>query len=109
MNAAPPVIDILLVDSDASRAALVRQALDGSGYRIVATLGRDDDLLAGVALHKPGLVIVDMDSPDRDTLDSLRGVTGDAARADLAGPMLAIVGEVVGLRAAAAFRMREVS
>jgi siroheme synthase len=32
-----------------------------------------------------------------------------AARADLAGPMLAIVGEVVGLRAAAALRMREVS
>jgi response regulator NasT len=80
MNAAPPIIDILLVDSDASRAALVRQALDGSGYRIVATLGRDDDLLAGIARHKPGLVIVDMDSPDRDTLDSLRGVTGDGAR-----------------------------
>lgn len=80
MNAVSGVIDILLVDADESRAALVREALDGSGYRIVATLGRGEDLLAGIARHKPGLVIVDIDSPDRDTLDSLRGVTGEGAR-----------------------------
>ncbi|MCM0018765.1 MAG: ANTAR domain-containing protein [Tagaea sp.] len=80
MNAISGVIDILLVDSDASRAALVREALDGSGYRIVAILGRGEDLLAGIARHKPGLVIVDIDSPDRDTLDSMRAVTEAGAR-----------------------------
>ncbi|MFM7344694.1 MAG: ANTAR domain-containing response regulator [Tagaea sp.] len=80
MNAIPGVIDILLVDSDVSRAALVREALDGSGYRIVAILGRGEDLLEGIARHKPGLVIVDIDSPDRDTLDSMRAVTEEGAR-----------------------------
>lgn len=80
MNAVSGVIDILLVDADDARAALVREALDGSGYRIVATLGSGEDLLAGIARYKPGLVIVDIDSPDRDTLDSLRDATGDGTR-----------------------------
>ena len=80
MDGSADVIEILLIDSDMRRAAMVREALDGSGYRIVATLGTGDDLLAGIARHKPGLVIVDIDSPDRDTLESLRGVTGEGTR-----------------------------
>lgn len=80
MDTGREIVDILLVDADESRAATVREALAGSGYRIVATLGRGEDLLAGIARHKPGLVIVDIDSPDRDTLASLRAVTGDGAR-----------------------------
>ena len=76
----PEVIDIVLVDADASRAALVREALDGSGYRIVATLGPGDDVIEGIRRHNPGLVIVDIESPDRDTLDSMKEVAGEGAQ-----------------------------
>jgi response regulator NasT len=72
-------IDILLVDADPARARLVGEALDGSGYRIVAALAPDDDLAEAMRRYKPGLVIVDIDSPDRDTLDSMRTLTADGA------------------------------
>jgi response regulator NasT len=72
-------IDILLVDADLARARLVGEALDGSGYRIVAALTPEDDLAEAMHRYKPGLVIVDIDSPDRDTLDSMRTLTADGA------------------------------
>lgn len=72
-----PEITIVLVDADASRAAMLRTALTGSGYRIVAVVGPDDDLVAAMRQHRPGLVIVDIESPDRDTLDSMRALAED--------------------------------
>ncbi len=72
-----PEITIVLVDADASRAAMLRTALTGSGYRIVAVVGPGDDLVAAMRQHRPGLVIVDIESPDRDTLDSMRALAED--------------------------------
>jgi len=72
-----PEITIVLVDADASRAAMLRAALTGSGYRIVAVVGPGDDLVAAMRQHRPGLVIVDIESPDRDTLDSMRALAED--------------------------------
>lgn len=72
-----PEITIVLVDADASRAAMLRTALTGSGYRIVAVVGPSDDLVAVMRQHRPGLVIVDIESPDRDTLDSMRALAED--------------------------------
>ena len=43
MDESAEPIDILLVDADPARARLVGDALDGSGYRIVAALAPDDD------------------------------------------------------------------
>lgn len=79
MDGAGEPIDIVLVDADAARARLVGEALDGSGYRIVAVVTPSDDLQAAMRRHRPGLVIVDIDSPDRDTLDSMRALAGDGA------------------------------
>lgn len=44
---------------------------------LVATADAMDDLAAKVARHRPDVVIVDMDAPNRDTLESLRSVQAD--------------------------------
>lgn len=56
---------------------MLRESLAGSGYRIVAVVGPRDDLVAAMRLHQPGLVIVDIESPDRDTLESMRALAED--------------------------------
>ncbi|MBI3507755.1 MAG: ANTAR domain-containing protein [Proteobacteria bacterium] len=77
MSAPGPEISIVLVDADEARAAMLRESLAGSGYRIVAVVGPRDDLVAAMRLHQPGLVIVDIESPDRDTLESMRALAED--------------------------------
>lgn len=39
---------------------------------MVACIAPDQDLLAAIRRHDPELVLIDIDSPDRDTLESLR-------------------------------------
>lgn len=92
--------------------ALARRRQTLAIYMGAASLG---DLRRGLMRHgMPGATPVALISrgtrPDqRVETTTLATLESAAARADLAGPMLAIVGEVVGLRAAAALRMREVS
>jgi response regulator NasT len=66
---------VMLVDEDAERAALVEQALLGAGYEVVAKLAGQHDLLRSVRDVQPDVVIVDLESPDRDTLESMRHIT----------------------------------
>jgi len=80
MSVPGPEIPIVLVDADEARAAMLREALAGSGYRIDAVVGPRDDLVAAMRHHKPGLVIVDIESPDRDTLESMRVLAGDGTQ-----------------------------
>jgi response regulator NasT len=73
-------ISIVLVDADEARAALLRETLAGSGYRIVAVVGPKDDLAGALRKHSPGLVIVDIESPDRDMLESMRAIAEDGTQ-----------------------------
>ncbi|HEY0635678.1 MAG TPA: ANTAR domain-containing protein [Gammaproteobacteria bacterium] len=68
----PPVLRVLLIDADSGRAALLKQALLDGGYRVVAHIEHSTSLLAEVAHHDPDMIIIDTDSPDRDTLESMR-------------------------------------
>ncbi len=62
---------VLLVDDDPERAALVEQALRTAGYVVAAQLAPHDDLHARVAKIQPDVIIIDMESPDRDTLEHM--------------------------------------
>ena len=68
---------VMLVDDDPERRALVAGALAGSGLSVVAELATADDLLRAVSSCMPDVVIVDLESPDRDILEHMRCLSRD--------------------------------
>lgn len=59
---------------------MVRGALAEAGYAVVAQVADAGGLLAAVRAARPDVIIVDRDSPDRDTLEHLCVVTRDEPR-----------------------------
>lgn len=70
----------MVVDDDDARAAFVTQALQASGYDVVARISAAEDLLAAVRRVQPDVVLVDMDNPARDVLDNCAAVTQEVPR-----------------------------
>lgn len=75
MAADTPILRVVLVDEDDARAALLTKALHDDGHHVVARLTVSDDLLGAVNRAAADIVLVDMDSPARDTLDSCADVS----------------------------------
>lgn len=71
---------VLLVDEDPGRAAILEQALDDVGHSVIAKLGSGAGLYAAVSRHQPDVIIIDLDSPDRDTLEQMRTIHRDQPR-----------------------------
>jgi response regulator NasT len=71
---------VLLCDEDRGRAALLEQALADAGYSVIARLADADNLSAEVARHQPDVIIIDLDSPDRDTLEQMRTISREQPR-----------------------------
>ncbi len=67
----------MLVDDDLERRALVAAALADAGLVVVAELGTADGLLRAVSGCMPDVVIIDLESPDRDILESMRCLSRD--------------------------------
>jgi len=74
------MLRVMLVDEQPDRLDLLSEKLAGDGCGVVACVRPEDDLLAAVRRHQPEVVIIDMDSPSRDTLESLRSVQANAPR-----------------------------
>lgn len=77
------VMRVLVIDPDPARAALVVEGLSGDGLtqegRVeIATVPQFAE--AQIAAVAPDLVIIACDSPDRDTLDSLREASARSPR-----------------------------
>ena len=71
---------VLLVDADAARAAVVHASLTQLGYEVVGSLAIGARLYMEVARLNPDVVIIDVNSPDRDTLEHLACLRRDAPR-----------------------------
>ncbi|MGQ7247847.1 ANTAR domain-containing response regulator [Halomonas sp. V046] len=67
----PEPLKVLLVDDEIVRAAMIEEALAGEGHAVICRLTSPASLNDMVARHRPDVVIIDMESPDRDTLDSM--------------------------------------
>jgi Response regulator with putative antiterminator output domain len=65
---------IMLVDEDDSRAALLTQALRAAGHELVQRVARHDDLSQAVERLRPDVILLDVDAPERDVLESLQQV-----------------------------------
>jgi response regulator NasT len=72
---------VLVVDGDADRAASVVLALTQAAYRVTAVLETGTDLYAKVRECQPDVIIIDMESPDRDMLEHLQVINRDDPRA----------------------------
>lgn len=69
-DAASPLI-VLLVDSDPERARIVEEGLGGAAITKLAS-SNSGNLLSSIEALQPDVIIVDCDSPDRDTIENLR-------------------------------------
>ena len=71
---------VLLVDDSPQRRAALETSLAEVGCEVVGFVSRSDDLLRQVETLDPEVVIIDIDSPSRDTLDGLTSVQSRAPR-----------------------------
>jgi response regulator NasT len=66
---------ILLIDEDIERAAAISFALDKSRYKICHSVSPSSSLLKEVDNLQPDIIVIDMESPNRDILESLHTIS----------------------------------
>lgn len=71
---------VMLVDDDRERMQLLTDALSAMGHTVVARLLDTDDILGTVSTQQPDIILIDVDSPSRDTLESLGQISRDRPR-----------------------------
>lgn len=70
----------MLIDAQPERLDLLGSTLGAEGIDIVACVAPEEDLLGMVSRLAPDVVLIDVDSPSRDTLESLRSVQANQPR-----------------------------
>lgn len=70
-NKTKAVLRVILVDDDPSRASTVEIKLRGVGFDVLSVIPTGSGLLYQMAQQEPDVVIIALDSPDRDVLESL--------------------------------------
>lgn len=74
------MLKVMIVDEVMERAEALRRALVQSGYEVIAYIPSAFDLHRQVSSLQPDIVIIDTDSPDRDTLENICVVSRDDPR-----------------------------
>ncbi|MDB2410240.1 ANTAR domain-containing protein [Pseudomonadales bacterium] len=64
-------IKVILVDDVSERSARVSEQLSEEGFEIIAILPSAAGLLFQIEQHRPDVILIDLQSPGRDLLDSL--------------------------------------
>jgi response regulator NasT len=70
----------MVVDDTLERVQTLRLALAQAGYEVIEHVCSTVDLHRRVAEIKPDVIIIDTDSPDRDTLENLCVISRDEPR-----------------------------
>lgn len=65
----------MIVDDNAERAAAVEQSLTAAGVVVCCLVVNHMAVLHQISEHRPDVIVIDMDSPGRDMLESLTLVT----------------------------------
>lgn len=71
---------VMLVDDHPDRLALLVQAMQETGHEVVARLDAQADLSVAVGRCLPDVILIDVDAPSRDTLESLALINRDQPR-----------------------------
>ncbi len=64
-------LNILVIDEDPGRAAILEEALVEAGYTHVVTIRTANNLHQRIMAIEPDVVIIDLENPDRDTLENM--------------------------------------
>lgn len=80
LNRTVKMLRIMLVDQGPERAEILRATLEQADCEVVAQVSSTIDLSALVEVCKPDLIIIDTDSPERDTLENICIVSRDQPR-----------------------------
>ncbi|MDA9664255.1 ANTAR domain-containing protein [bacterium] len=67
----PKSVRVMLVDDLPERAAIVDSHLVAAGYVVVSRLPTASGLLFQIEQHRPDIILIDLQSPGRDVLESL--------------------------------------
>lgn len=65
------MLRVMIVDEKPERVALLEDALQNSGYEVVARVTANDGLQSRIVESRPDVIVIDVDSPDRDTLEHM--------------------------------------
>jgi response regulator NasT len=71
---------IMIVDDHPERAGAVAAALQAEGHRVVGSVSSCDYLPTRVRELAPDLILIDIDAPNRDTLEQVGAVHRDMPR-----------------------------
>jgi response regulator NasT len=74
------MLKVMVVDEVVDRAEVLQRVLAQAGYEVIAYAPSTFDLHRQVGALKPDIIIIDTDSPDRDTLENLCVVSRDEPR-----------------------------
>jgi response regulator NasT len=91
------MLRVMIVDDNKERSAPLRNYLVEAGYNVVGHLSDTADLNKAVAQMRPDVIIIDTESPSRDTLEHICVVSRDDPRAIV---MFSHDGETEKIRAA---------
>lgn len=64
-------LKILVIDEHPDRAAIIERGLVEAGYARVRLIGASADLVGEVRALAPDVIVIDLESPDRDTLERM--------------------------------------
>lgn len=73
---------IAVVEDDSAIRTILGMALAGAGYLHVQSYARGDEALAGIKLHKPDLVLLDLMLPGMDGITLAKAVRADPTLSD---------------------------
>lgn len=74
------MLNVLVIDESRARAGDICAGLALAGYRVAAILADSANLSAEVERFRPDVILIDTDSPSRDTLENLAVVHRDMPR-----------------------------
>ncbi len=74
------LVRVMIVDETVERAEVLQRALARAGYEVIAYVSSTFDLHRQVSALQPDIIIIDTDSPDRDTLENICVVSRDEPR-----------------------------
>jgi len=74
------MLRIMVVEEDAERREILKQGLEKVGHQVVAEVQSTVRLAMLVSQLKPDVIIIDTNSPDRDTLEHVCVITQNAPR-----------------------------
>lgn len=74
------MLHVLIIDESHSRAEELSASLNAAGHRVAAVRSSIHDLTAQMEALKPDIVLIETDSPSRDTLENLAVMSRDMPR-----------------------------